>query len=141
MAISTASRPPTIRPNPHCSQEQIPATSATRNTALAGVLAIRAMPASILLTGGARARLCPVTRIRVICMANASMPQMPPHHALMVPMKPASVKMRARMNEMNVRIIANRYASGRYFSIILVKNSPIFRIMLTPPSDLGEIPR
>jgi len=56
-------------------------------------------------------------------------------------MKPASVKMRARMNEMNVRIIANRYASGSYFSIILVKNSPIFRIMLTPPSDLGEILR
>jgi hypothetical protein len=56
-------------------------------------------------------------------------------------MKPASVKMRARMNEMKVRIIANRYASGRYFSIILVKNSPIRRIMFTPPSGSGEVLR
>ena len=63
-----------MRPKPQLSQEPTPATKETIIPALMGVSPLPAIQTSALLTAGVRARQWPVTRIRIICMAKATIP-------------------------------------------------------------------
>jgi len=63
-----------MRPKPQLSQEATAATKETIIPALMGVSPRPAIQTSTLLTAGERARQCPVTRTRIICMAKATIP-------------------------------------------------------------------
>ena len=63
-----------MRPKPQLSHEAAAATKETIIPALMGVSPLPAIHTSTFLTGGDRARQWPVTRIRIICMAKATIP-------------------------------------------------------------------
>jgi len=73
-ATSRARSPAKIRPKPQLIQEPTPPTKATIIAPLTGVSAFVATQSRTFFMGGVRARIYPVTRTRIICMAKAMIP-------------------------------------------------------------------